>query len=389
MSASLRIALPPLAGLHPEAEVEYAWLDRQGHLASEGRASLAELGRQARGKAVELTLHPDDSLLASLELPPLPAARLGDAVRCAADGLVLGGCEGLQLVHGPRQADGRVQLAWLERERLQRLLQGLRQCALEPRGLYGAPFFLNVDAGAACAQLRDGQLLVRENVQGGWVHPLPEDCLPRLLESGEAPRWPGDVPEGLPGEAVAASRRWTGPAPACNLLQGLEGPARGPRRWGRALACCALAVGVWTLGLNLHATQMAHQGLALKQQMSQRVKQVFPQLPVVLNPLQQARQQRDARLAGGTQDGPGRFAALVQQAVGAMPFALGAIESIDYDGETLRLTPRAGARKPPADPAWQASLAQAGLQAAIGADGWSLKPLPPGDAPSGEAGRDE
>ncbi|BCG25066.1 type II secretion system protein [Pseudomonas tohonis] len=389
MNASLRIALPPLAGLGPDSQVEHAWLDRQGHLASEGRASLAELGRQARGKAVELTLHPDDSLLASLELPPLPAARLGDAVRCAADGLVLGGGDALHLVHGPRQADGRVQLAWLERERLQRLLQCLRQCALEPRGLYGAPFFLGVDAGAACVQLRDGQLLVRESVQGAWVHPLPEDCAPRLLESGEAPRWPGDVPEGLPGEAVDASRRWTGPVPACNLLQGLAGPVRGPRRWGRALACCALAVGVWTLGLNLHATQMAQQGQALKQQMSQRVKQVFPQLPVVLNPLQQARQQRDARLAGGSQDGPGRFAALVQQAVVAMPFALGTLESLDYDGETLRLVPRAGARKPPVDPAWQASLAQAGLQAAIGADGWSLKPLPPGDAPSGEAGRDE
>lgn len=389
MNASLRIALPPLAGLGPDSQVEHAWLDRQGHLASEGRASLAELGRQARGKAVELTLHPDDSLLASLELPPLPAARLGDAVRCAADGLVLGGCDALHLVHGPRQADGRVQLAWLERERLQRLLQCLRQCALEPRGLYGAPFFLGVDAGAACAQLRDGQLLVRESVQGAWVHPLPEDCASRLLESGEAPHWPGDVPGGLPGEAVGASRRWTGPVPACNLLQGLAGPARGPRRWGRALACCALAVGVWTLGLNLHATQMAHQGQALKQQMAQRVKQVFPQLPVVLNPLQQARQQRDARLAGGSQDGPGRFAAMVQQAVVAMPFALGTLESLDYDGETLRLVPRAGARKPPVDPAWQASLAQAGLQAAIGADGWSLKPLPPGDAPSGEAGRDE
>lgn len=346
MSALLRIALPALDGLRPEAEVEYAWLNRQGQLDNQGIASLAELGRQARGKAVELVLHPDDSLLASLELPPLPAARLGDAVRCAADGLVLGGCEGLQLVHGPRQADGRVQLAWLERERLQRLLHGLRQCALEPRGLYGAPFFLAADKGTACAQLRDGQLLVRDGAQGGWVHPLPEDCLPRLLESGVAPDWPGEVPEGLPGEAVAASRRWTGAVPACNLLQGLTGPAQGPRRWGRAVACCALAAAVWTLGLNLHASQMASQGLALKQQMSQRVKQVFPQLPVVLNPLQQARQQRDARLAGGTQDGPGRFAALVQQAVGAMPFALGAIESIDYDGETLRLVPRAGARKP-------------------------------------------
>lgn len=388
MSTLLRIVLPALDGLRPEAEVEYAWLNRQGNLDNHGIASLAELGRQARGKAVELVLHPDDSLLASLELPPLPATRLGDAVRCAADGLVLGGCEGLQLVHGPRQADGRVQLAWLERERLQRLLHGLRQCALEPRGLYGAPFFLAADKGTACAQLRDGQLLVRDGAQGGWVHPLPEDCLPRLLESGVAPGWPGEVPEGLPGEAVAASRRWTGAVPACNLLQGLTGPAQGPQRWGRAVACCALAAAVWTLGLNLHASQMASQGLALKQQMSQRVKQVFPQLPVVLNPLQQARQQRDARLAGGTQDGPGRFAAMVQQAVGAMPFALGAIESIDYDGETLRLTPCAGARKPPADPAWQAALAQAGLQAGIGADGWSLKRLP-ADALKNEAGRDE
>ena len=29
MNASLRIALPPLAGLGPDSQVEHAWLDRQ------------------------------------------------------------------------------------------------------------------------------------------------------------------------------------------------------------------------------------------------------------------------------------------------------------------------------------------------------------------------
>ncbi|MGV8241926.1 GspL/Epsl periplasmic domain-containing protein, partial [Pseudomonas aeruginosa] len=44
--------------------------------------------------------------------------------------------------------------------------------------------------------------------------------------------------------------------------------------------------------------QRAEQGQSLQRQSSQRGEQDFPALPVVLDPLRQARERRDAYLAG-------------------------------------------------------------------------------------------
>ena len=110
--------------------------------------------------------------------------------------------------------------------------------------------------------------------------------------------------------------------------------------------------------------------------MTSRVQQVFPELPVILNPLQQARQQRDARRNGALAEGPVSFAALVQQAAGQLPFMAGAVDKLDFDGSELHLTPRTPARKPPADSGWQTSLAQAGIVAELANGQWTLKRLP-------------
>ncbi|WP_307867334.1 GspL/Epsl periplasmic domain-containing protein, partial [Variovorax sp. E3] len=55
---------------------------------------------------------------------------------------------------------------------------------------------------------------------------------------------------------------------------------------------------MWLTGLNVYANQLAAEGQALKRQMAARVKAAFPDVPVVVNPVQQAKQQRDALAAG-------------------------------------------------------------------------------------------
>ncbi|KPA87098.1 hypothetical protein PF70_06796, partial [Pseudomonas asplenii] len=72
----LRIVLPPLQALELDSPLAFARLDRQGRLAETGRADLRQLGQANRGMAVECYLHPQDSLLASLELPALPPAKI-------------------------------------------------------------------------------------------------------------------------------------------------------------------------------------------------------------------------------------------------------------------------------------------------------------------------
>ncbi|MOA07892.1 GspL periplasmic domain protein [compost metagenome] len=148
--------------------------------------------------------------------------------------------------------------------------------------------------------------------------------------------------------------------------------------WGRAAAICATALAVWVVGLNLYAAREAAQGQRLKAQMSQRVKQAFPELPVILNPLQQARQQIAARQSGAATDPAQRFASLVQQAGSAMPFMSGNVQALVFENGELRLNVVTEAQKTTAEEDWKIPLAQAGIDVAAIDQGWTLRVAPAG-----------
>ncbi|WP_460136693.1 type II secretion system protein GspL [Pseudomonas sp. S1_E04] len=343
----LRIALPPLAELSVDSRVTYAWLER-GAVVSHGQESLAGLGKTRQ--AVDCFLHPRDSLLTSLELPPLPAAKTVAAVACAAQALILGPVEQMHVAHGPRESDGRVQVGWVAKAGLERLGQVLAQTKFKLRGLYPAPYALPVGAAA----LDDGYWLTRDSLQQGSVHPLGVQAL--------------EVP------LVDASQRWAGAVPAWGLHARLSQPSSGG--WGRALACAALATVIWTLGLNLYAARQVNEGQRLKTLMSQQVRQAFPELPVVLNPLQQARQQLAARQSGAAADPGQRFPSLLQLAGSHLPFMVGNVDRLTFEQGRLHLQLLADSRSPAAEGDWQAALAQAGFAATRDDHGWSIAPAP-------------
>ncbi|MEX5546023.1 type II secretion system protein GspL [Pseudomonas pergaminensis] len=344
----LRIGLPPLDQLSAESLVRFAWLER-GVVVEEGSQSLAQLGKSRQ--AADCFLHPRDSLLTSLELPPLPAAKTAAAVACAAQALILGPVEQMQVAHGPRESDGRVQVAWVPTAGLERLAQ----LPLKLRGLYPAPYALPVGAAA----LDEGYLLTRESLQQGAVHPLGVQAL--------------EVP------LVEAAQRWSGPVPAWGLHGRFNPPSTGG--WGRALACVALAVAIWTLGLNLYAARQVEDGQRLKALMSQQVRQAFPELPVVLNPLQQARQQLAARQSGAADDPGQRFTRLLQLAGSHLPFMVGSVDNVSYEQGRLHVELLADSRNPTAEGEWQAALAQAGFAASRDEHGWTIAPAPAAEKP--------
>lgn len=336
----LRIGLPPLDQLTAQSQVRFAWLDR-GVVVEEGSQSLAQLSKTRAG--IDCFLHPRDSLLTSLELPPLPAAKTAAAVACAAQALILGPVDQMHVAHGPRESDGRVQVAWVPKAGLERLAQ----MQLKLRGLYPAPYALPVGATA----LDEGYLLTRDSLQQGAVHPLGQQAL--------------DVP------LLDAAQRWSGPTPAWGLHGRLSQPARGG--WGRALGCVALAIGIWTLGLNLYAARQVDEGQRLKALMSQQVRQAFPELPVVLNPLQQARQQLAARQTGSGQG----FTGLLQLAGSNLPFMVASVDSLTFEQGRLHLELLADSRNPAVEGDWQAALTQAGFAATREDHGWSIGPVKP------------
>ncbi|NVZ21834.1 type II secretion system protein GspL [Pseudomonas costantinii] len=345
----LRIGLPPLNQLTVESQVKFAWLER-GVVVAEGQERLKQLGKNRQ--IVDCFLHPRDSLLTSLELPPLPSAKTAAAVACAAQALILGPMEQMHVAHGPRESDGRVQVAWVPKAGLERLGQVLAQVPLKLRGLYPAPYALPV----ATAAMDEGYLLTRHSLQQGAVHPLGQQALDELLDvqlGDEAQRWGGVIPSwGLHGR--------------------LNQPATGG--WGRALACIVLATAIWTVGLNLYAARQADEGLRIKALMSQQVRQAFPELPVILNPLQQARQQLAARQAGAVADTGQRFTSLLQLAGSNLPFMVGSVDNLTFEQGRLHLGLLADSRNPAVEGDWQAALAQAGFAATRDEQGWTLGP---------------
>ena len=111
-----------------------------------------------------------------------------------------------------------------------------------------------------------------------------------------------------------------------------------------ALWGCMAAL-VWTAGLQVHAHRLATQGQALKREMAARVKAAFPELPVVVNPVQQARQQKEARAGQAPQAAVGGdYAGLSRAAVGLLAqLPAGQVQALHYTAGELRIRWREGA----------------------------------------------
>ena len=114
------------------------------------------------------------------------------------------------------------------------------------------------------------------------------------------------------------------------------------------------------------------------------MRQAFPELPVVLNPLQQARQQLAARQSGAAADPGQRFSSLLQLAGSNLPFMVGSVDNLNFEQGILHLGLLADSRNPAAEGEWQAALAQAGFAATRDEQGWSIGPAPATEKP--EAG---
>lgn len=380
--ASLRVGLPPLHAVQPHAVVSYALLARDGSVQAEGELSLADIAVRWPGQPVHALLHPADVALASVSVPPLSGARLDAAIATAAEPLVLGDLSGVVLAHGPRGADGQAPLAWVEREAFEQAMQRLAACKLKIAGCYPAPFFLPVSEAGWTARLTGDSLVVRTGTDGAMVYPLPEDAAAQAGQRpaglafiaaevqqaapsfvtwiGSSPAWWSSMSE-APSNLVPPSQRWTGPLPAWSLKID-AGPSASARGWREPLAWVAVAAVFWMVGLNLYAGRLAAEGAALQQHMAQRVRTVFPELPMVLNPLQQARQQRDARATAREQGAAGEFPALLRLSAQTLPFSSGQVHELRYQpGELTLRTNDAGAAPGQGEPAWVQEARKAGL----------------------------
>ncbi|CAM4126598.1 type II secretion system protein GspL [Bordetella muralis] len=286
---TLRIALPPLAEWTDSTPLAYAWLDRQGRVARGGGLPATELAAAFAQARTQVVLHPDDVIVAMINVPAVPANRYAAAVRGILEGLVLGDMDGLAIGHSKRAEDGTAIVAWTPREALRSAWQRLSAAGLSVQAFYPLQIWSD--------------------------QPCIDQAAP--LHNIEDPRWQASNP----GWSLAIPQL----AP------------RQPSRWRGAAAWIAGAALIWIVGLNIHAAQLQRETEQLRQHMERDVRDAFPDIPVVLDPLRQAQQGRDA-LRTGQGDTSGKdLLSLARVAAQVLPFAADAVDLLVYQNDVLTL----------------------------------------------------
>ncbi|GAB3104353.1 hypothetical protein GCM10027288_11220 [Bordetella tumbae] len=287
---TLRIALPPLAEWTDSTPLAYAWLDRQGRVARGGGLPATELAAAFTQARTQVVLHPDDVIVATINVPAVPANRYAAAVHGILEGLVLGDMEGLAVGHSKRAEDGMALAAWTPREALRSAWQRLSAAGLSVQAFYP----LQVWSDSPCAD------------QAEPLHNIQDP-------------------------------RWQAPNPGWSLAVPQLAP-RQPSRWRGAAAWIAGAALIWIVGLNIYAAQLEHETQQLRQHMERDVRDAFPDIPVVLDPVRQAQQGRDA-LRTGQGDTSGKdLLSLARIAAQVLPFAADAVDLLAYQNDALTLT---------------------------------------------------
>lgn len=167
MKTTLRLELPALSMLHASSRVAFALLDRQHAVQRTGELPLAELAAAVPPSRVEAILHPADSVLTTVTVPPLPTHRLQAAVAGAVEPMLLGDIESLAVAHGARTGDGAVAVAWTARDPLARALRLLADNGLPADVLMPAPLALPLTETGWTVLVRDDHVVVRTGLQTG------------------------------------------------------------------------------------------------------------------------------------------------------------------------------------------------------------------------------
>lgn len=347
----LRLMLPPARNFK-SSPVRCAWRTPQGVWESATFQDLALFAANGRPGRIEACPHPADVSMAQVELPPLPARRMRAAVHGAVELMALAAPKSLAVGFGPRSAGGTVPVAWMSADALSAGLRALREYGLAVHAVFPPPAFLPTSEGTASAVLIDDWAVVRTGADAGILHPLPpghadtaqadarlRPFLPELSPLRWLPFGEMTAPDQSQAATPWAGTGWTWTLPTGNsTAQGMDRPWLRP-----AIVWAAVTAAVCLLGLNLHASRVAVQGQALTRQMAAQVKAAFPEVSVVLNPLQQARQLRDARKTGGVIVESADFAALVRASAGLLPRAQGQVQRLDFRDGQLHIRWREGA----------------------------------------------
>ncbi|MGE8545890.1 MAG: GspL/Epsl periplasmic domain-containing protein [Alcaligenes sp.] len=290
MKNVLRLYLDSSSGLAGAPVLDFVLRDRRGQVLRRGSAPLEELREQGLARAVELILPPDLATTTQIRIPAVSAARRAAVVNSAVEPLCLSPLEQVWVACGRRLETGLADVAWAERAHLLALGEQARVAGLSVSGVYA------------------------------WSERHAQD------RAGQ-------------GDAVQVSD--------CSLLMP-DMAAQGGQAFVRLALWALVAVLAWALVWQQQARSLRQEVRSLRTQMEQSLRQTLPQLPVVVAPLVQARQHRDA-LLGERGGAPALFDRLLLGAAAQWPSLEGRVRALNFKDGALGLVLASDAALEPAE----------------------------------------
>ncbi len=402
---------PPASGpLGPATEVDYLAVPATAGAPRPGSAPLASLPFASR---VDLVFDAADVFVGSVGAPRLSAARLRLALPNLVEEQLLGDPADTHLVAAPAGDGANLVVAGIDRGLLTRVLDACAQAGLRPHSAVSELFAVPPPAaGRISARVARARGVVRSGAWEGVAFDLDGELpVPLRLVVGrlaaqrlrvygadaarlaaaagalglgiDDPRAELDLesldaaPNLLQGPFAPAGR-WNSPAGAFALLR--RGPWRAAAGWA---ALCAL---IGLAGLNLCWLQLEAESEALRAGMRAAVRNAFPTLRTVVDPLAQTQRELLSLRTRAGVPSPDDFTVLdagAMQVLAAVP--LGLLSGLDYHDRVLRLRFKPGALdRAELQNTLRAQAARQGLELRFEADGSAL--LQPAAAGAGSPG---
>jgi len=289
-----------------------------------GENDIDEAARHARGRQVIVLVPITDVPLFTVKLPTRNRARMAQAVPYVLEDQLSEDVDTLHFALGKPDSEGKVAVAVVGRDRMDRWLDQLQDAGIQPQQIIPDVLALPLQTGTWSGLLEPGQLLLRTGSQQGsamdssdlsWLLPLAldeaDEPLPSQLQLLDCdPQAPA-----IPPMELSIEHEQCGGTPlhhlcegydrgqVIDLLQGDFSPGEHSHRlwriWRVAAALAAAWVLVSLLGTALENRQLAEHELAYRQDITAVYRDTFPKETAIVDPRIQMQKKLDALHQGG------------------------------------------------------------------------------------------